>query len=77
MDSKHYFTLPAACRYMVILTIIINCVNPITTFSGERENEWTLLLLDFSGELTTAVGCMPHIHEGEFVRLFWMIFLIL
>jgi exodeoxyribonuclease V alpha subunit len=34
------------------------------------ENGWTVMSIDFSGELTTAVGCMPHIHEGEFVRLF-------
>ncbi len=34
------------------------------------ENGWTVMSLDFMGELTTAVGCMPHIHEGEFVRLF-------
>jgi exodeoxyribonuclease V alpha subunit len=34
------------------------------------ENGWTVMSVDFSGELTTAVGCMPHIHEGEFVRLF-------
>ena len=26
--------------------------------------------MDFDGLLTTAVGCMPHIHEGEFIRLF-------
>jgi ATP-dependent exoDNAse (exonuclease V) alpha subunit len=34
------------------------------------ENGWTVLEIDFNGELTTAVGCLPHIHEGEFVRLF-------
>ena len=34
------------------------------------ENGWTVMSLDFGGELTTAVGCMPHIHEGEFVRLY-------
>ena len=34
------------------------------------ENGWTVMSIDFSGDLTTAVGCMPHIHEGEFVRLF-------
>ena len=34
------------------------------------ENGWTVLELDFDGVLTTAVGCMPHIHDGEFVRLF-------
>lgn len=34
------------------------------------ENGWTVMSLDFDGMLTTAVGCMPHIHEGEFVRLF-------
>ncbi len=34
------------------------------------ENGWTVMEIDFNGELTTAVGCMPHIHEGEFVRLF-------
>jgi exodeoxyribonuclease V alpha subunit len=34
------------------------------------ENGWTVMEIDFGGELTTAVGCMPHIHEGEFVRLF-------
>jgi len=34
------------------------------------ENGWTVMSLDFSGDLTTAVGCLPHIHEGEFVRLF-------
>ncbi|MGI5848488.1 MAG: ATP-dependent RecD-like DNA helicase [Christensenellales bacterium] len=34
------------------------------------ENGWTVLALDFRGELTTAVGLMPHIHEGEYVRLF-------
>ncbi len=34
------------------------------------ENGWTVLSLDWNGELATAVGCMPHIHEGEFVRLF-------
>ncbi len=34
------------------------------------ENGWTVMSLDFQGELTTAVGCLPHIHEGEFVRLF-------
>ena len=34
------------------------------------ENGWTVMEVDFNGELTTAVGCMPHIHEGEFVRLF-------
>lgn len=34
------------------------------------ENGWTVMSLDFNGDLTTAVGCMPHIHEGEFVRLF-------
>ena len=34
------------------------------------ENGWTVLLLDFNGEMTTAVGCLPHIHEGEYVRLF-------
>ena len=28
------------------------------------------MLLDFNGEMTTAVGCLPHIHEGEYVRLF-------
>ncbi len=39
------------------------------TFRND-ENGWTVLDLDFNGELTTAVGCMPHIHEGEFVRLF-------
>ena len=35
-----------------------------------EENGWTVLELDFNGELTTAVGCLPHIHAGEFVRLF-------
>lgn len=35
-----------------------------------EENGWTVMSIDFSGDLTTAVGCMPHIHEGEFVRLF-------
>lgn len=39
------------------------------TFRND-ENGWTVLDLDFSGTLTTAVGCMPHIHEGEFVRFF-------
>lgn len=34
------------------------------------ENGWTVMSLDWGGDLTTAVGCMPHIHEGEFVRLF-------
>ena len=34
------------------------------------ENGWTVMSLDFNGDLTTAVGCLPHIHEGEFVRLF-------
>ena len=34
------------------------------------ENGWTVLSMDFDGLLTTAVGCMPHIHEGEFIRLF-------
>ena len=34
------------------------------------ENGWTVMGVDFNGELTTAVGCMPHIHEGEYVRLF-------
>jgi exodeoxyribonuclease V alpha subunit len=34
------------------------------------ENGWTVMSLDFDGILTTAVGCMPHIHEGEFVCLF-------
>ena len=34
------------------------------------ENGWTVINIDFAGELTAAVGCMPHIHEGEFVRLF-------
>ncbi len=34
------------------------------------ENGWTVMSIDFNGELTTAVGCLPHIHEGEFVRLF-------
>lgn len=34
------------------------------------ENGWTVMSLDFDGMLTTAVGCMPHIHEGEFVRLY-------
>ena len=34
------------------------------------ENGWTVMSIDFSGDLTTAVGCMPHIHEGELVRLF-------
>ena len=34
------------------------------------ENGWTVMEVDFNSELTTAVGCMPHIHEGEFVRLF-------
>ena len=34
------------------------------------ENGWTVLSLDFGGELTTAVGCLPHIHAGEFVRLY-------
>ena len=34
------------------------------------ENGWTVMGIDFNSELTTAVGCMPHIHEGEFVRLF-------
>ncbi len=35
-----------------------------------EENGWTVLSIDFAGELTAAVGCMPHVHEGEFVRLF-------
>ncbi len=35
-----------------------------------EENGWTVLELDFNGALTTAVGCLPHIHAGEFVRLF-------
>lgn len=34
------------------------------------ENGWTVMSLDFNDQLTTAVGCLPHIHEGEFVRLF-------
>ncbi len=34
------------------------------------ENGWTVMEVDFNSDLTTAVGCMPHIHEGEFVRLF-------
>jgi exodeoxyribonuclease V alpha subunit len=34
------------------------------------ENGWTVMEVDFNSELTTAVGCMPHIHEGEFVRLY-------
>jgi len=34
------------------------------------ENGWTVMELDFGGTLTTAVGCLPHIHAGEFVRLF-------
>lgn len=34
------------------------------------ENGWTVLSMDHEGTLTTAVGCLPHIHEGEFVRLF-------
>lgn len=39
------------------------------TFRND-ENGWTVMSIDFGGELTTVVGCMPHIHEGEFVRLF-------
>ena len=39
------------------------------TFRNE-ENGWTVMSIDFKGVLTTAVGCMPHIHEGEYVRLF-------
>lgn len=34
------------------------------------ENGWTVLEIDFNGALTTAVGCLPYIHEGEYVRLF-------
>ena len=34
------------------------------------ENGWTVMAIDFNGEFTTAVGCLPHIHEGEYVRLF-------
>ena len=34
------------------------------------ENGWTVMDIDFGGTLTTAVGCLPHIHAGEFVRLF-------
>lgn len=34
------------------------------------ENGWTVLEIDFNGTLTTAVGCLPHIHEGEYVRFF-------
>ena len=34
------------------------------------ENGWTVMSLDFNGALTTAVGCMPHIHAGEHVRLY-------
>ena len=34
------------------------------------ENGWTVMGIDFNSDLTTAVGCMPHIHEGEFVRLY-------
>ena len=39
------------------------------TFRND-ENGWTVLDLDYNGTLTTAVGCLPHIHAGELVRLF-------
>jgi len=39
-----------------------------------EENGYTVLELDFNEDLTTAVGSMPHIQPGEYVRLFgaWM-----
>ena len=42
----------------------------LTIVFRNDENGWTVMEVDFNGSLTTAVGCLPHIHEGEFVRLF-------
>lgn len=42
----------------------------LTIVFRNSDNGWTVMEVDFNGDLTTAVGCLPHIHEGEFVRLY-------
>ncbi len=62
------YTNLCSCDTISLMTSIEGTVLEVTYRNDE--NGWTVMSLDWNGELTTAVGCMPHIHEGEFVRLF-------